>query len=404
MSSTSVRSAGVVTTGYMPSLDGWRALAVLGVMMAHDRPWTLFGYSSIHYKDFGGTGVDVFFAISGLLITSRILEEEKLCGRFDLRRFYIRRLCRIQPAALAYLAAIALLMLFGLAHQFGMLETPATWMAAVLLCTNFVYHPGDIPSLTGHFWTLAVEEHFYILLSLLLLMVKRWRAGVLAMLLVVFFLLPHLASTWAASSPRATQWHLGGLLLASLAAVMLGWRTSQALAVRVLRPWIVFLATPMLMLVRANLGSLRAHAGLVGLSALPKEVSFAVFHLTIFWLVATVYHPRSLTTRLLETSGFRLAGKISYSLYLWHVLVNYLWNFLGSTGVGPITHIENHWLRMLAERPSRYATAFAMAWLCYRYIEKPMIRLGHRLAPAATPGRLELADLPVEMRDARFTV
>ena len=90
-------------------------------------------------------------------------------------------------------------------------------------------------------------------------------------------------------------------------------------------------------------------------------------------------------------------GRISYSLYLWHILVNYLWNFLGSTGPGPIQHIPNHLLRSLAERPARFGTSFLVAYLSYRFIEKPLIRVGHRLAPAATPGRPELADLPLEM-------
>jgi peptidoglycan/LPS O-acetylase OafA/YrhL len=88
-------------TGYLPSLDGWRALAIVGVMITHDRPFDLFGHSSLNYKGYGGYGVYLFFAISGLLITTRILEEEEICGYFDIRRFYIRRIFRIQPAALA---------------------------------------------------------------------------------------------------------------------------------------------------------------------------------------------------------------------------------------------------------------------------------------------------------------
>jgi peptidoglycan/LPS O-acetylase OafA/YrhL len=65
-------------SGYLPSLDGWRAIAILGVMMTHDQPWVVLGHSNINWKGFGGWGVHLFFAISGILICTRILEEEKL--------------------------------------------------------------------------------------------------------------------------------------------------------------------------------------------------------------------------------------------------------------------------------------------------------------------------------------
>jgi peptidoglycan/LPS O-acetylase OafA/YrhL len=209
-------------TGYLPSLDGWRALAIVGVMITHDRPFDLFGHSSLNYKGYGGYGVYLFFAISGLLITTRILEEEKICGYFDIRRFYIRRIFRIQPAALAYLAVVAVLILIGVTH-----DSWGSWLAALALYTNFQYQPGVAVEYTGHFWTLAVEEHFYILLSLTLLLVKKYRTTALAVLFLGFTALTTLTygvrhgwydpQLW----PRSTQWQLGPLLLASLVALLL---------------------------------------------------------------------------------------------------------------------------------------------------------------------------------------
>ena len=71
-------------SGYIPSLDGWRAFAILGVMCVHDLKRSLAGHPLSPYQDIGGYGVYLFFAISGILITTRILEEESLCEFFDI--------------------------------------------------------------------------------------------------------------------------------------------------------------------------------------------------------------------------------------------------------------------------------------------------------------------------------
>ena len=121
-------------SGYLPSLDGWRAVAILGVLMTHDLPWSIGGYSTAAFRGYGGYGVYLFFAISGILICTRILEEESLIGRFHLKSFYIRRVLRIQPASLVYLAVIALLMLAGIVH-----ESWHYWRGALLFYANFLY-------------------------------------------------------------------------------------------------------------------------------------------------------------------------------------------------------------------------------------------------------------------------
>jgi peptidoglycan/LPS O-acetylase OafA/YrhL len=95
----------------------------------------------------------------------------------------------------------------------------------------------------------------------------------------------------------------------------------------------------------------------------------------------------------------RFIGRISYSLYLWHVVVNFLWHALLFSPTGPMAHLSHHWEWTLLERPARTATSFLLAILSYYLLEKPLIRVGHRLAPPATPGRPELADLPVETPD-----
>lgn len=104
-------------SGYLASLDGWRALAIIGVLFVHESPISIAGYSLSKWQRLGSLGVVLFFAISGILISGRILEEESLTGRFHLKLFYIRRLFRIQPCMWAYLLVIAILVLLGVLHE-----------------------------------------------------------------------------------------------------------------------------------------------------------------------------------------------------------------------------------------------------------------------------------------------
>ena len=87
-------------------------------MMTHDAPWSIGPLTNAGWRGWGGDGVYLFFAISGLLICWRILEEESLVGVFHLKSFYVRRLLRIQPAAIAYLLVVAGLRLAGWLHEY----------------------------------------------------------------------------------------------------------------------------------------------------------------------------------------------------------------------------------------------------------------------------------------------
>ena len=149
-----VRVRGTVTgqlattarSAYLPTLDGWRAIAVALVVLCHlaegQAPW----------RDASGDlGVSIFFGISGYLICTRLLDEDRSRGRISLRRLYLRRAFRILPPAFAYLTAITLLALLGVFHL-SLLEVAA----AALFFRNYV--PGNWDS--SHFWSLAVEEHF----------------------------------------------------------------------------------------------------------------------------------------------------------------------------------------------------------------------------------------------------
>jgi len=371
-------------SGYLPSLDGWRAFAILGVLMTHDMPWVVFGHSNAAWKGYGGYGVNLFFAISGVLICTRILEEEALVGQFRIGRFYIRRFFRIQPAAFAYLATIAILILTGIVHEHWHF-----WLGALFLYQNFLFHAQSFQSImdgyfTGHFWTLAVEEHFYILLSLFLLLVKRRRILILGASLVMLYLAQkvarHAGLYSADVSYRRSFWILQFLFLPAWFALLLRLPRIEAAARRYLTPWATFLSAFLLLSLLHIF-----HFGVVDFWSLKTidSVTNPLCLLLGLWVIATMLHPQSWTTRLLEWKPLRFIGRLSYSIYVWHLL-------FFCTGE-PETHITWTPMVFLGHRPQRYLATFVVAMLSYFLIEKRFIRYGHQLAPPATPGHADLA-------------
>ena len=162
-----------ILSGRIPSLDGLRAVSILLVVVCHlaatvDSP--LPGRPSWYFN--GAVGVDVFFAISGFLITTLLLRESERSGTISISRFYLRRALRILPAFWFYLTVLALLNRFGWVHLVG-----RDWIAALTYTVNFF-----LPTAYAvrHIWSLSVEEHFYIVWPLLFAFLGRNRATKLA--------------------------------------------------------------------------------------------------------------------------------------------------------------------------------------------------------------------------------
>lgn len=114
--------------GYLYTLDGWRAVAILAVLVDHVATYEFSSHSTLlSFTRVGANGVSLFFAISGFLICSRLLEEQAMFGRISLKGFYLRRACRILPAAMTYLLFIALAAVLGF-----IIVDPREWLATAL--------------------------------------------------------------------------------------------------------------------------------------------------------------------------------------------------------------------------------------------------------------------------------
>jgi peptidoglycan/LPS O-acetylase OafA/YrhL len=346
----------------MPTLDGWRAIAILSVIFHHDGIHTLGIFNTRWLYEFGGSGVDVFFAISGILICSRLLDEEKVFGRIHLKSFYIRRAFRILPPALLYLSVISVLgsMLF-------IAVSPGELLSSLFFCRNFphIFGVGSPSSgyFTTHFWSLALEEQFYFLLpGLLVFTPKRFRAPFLG--IIAFTILIHRILALQTHSWSLIQYHsdvrLDSLLVPALFAVLASHDGLRRLFQRYLRLWPLFVLGTLCVFPYGQNTAWRA--------------TFIVWAMPCI-VLGSVLNPKNIFGRILEFSPLKYIGRISYSLYLWQQLF-FVDHF------APV-----HTLGWLQSWPLRLFATFACAVISYHFLELPLTRLGHKLAPSATPGR-----------------
>ena len=287
--------------GYRPDIDGLRAVSVVVVMLFHLGVGAISG---------GFVGVDVFFVISGYLITS-IIAREIDAGVFTFAGFYERRIRRIYPALIVVLVA-TFVGAYAVVMPRDFLAFSRTLIAAPLFAANFMFLGGDgyfDPGATTkpllHTWSLGVEEQFYIVLPWLLMWASRGRRGAHRVAIVAAVV----AASFAASV-------IGGAV---------GWRQSYfLLPTRFFELGIgalVALARP-----RASQGW-RSALGLAGLAAIVASC-FLIDETTAFpgWVAAVpclgaagvILGEGGPAARLLATPPMVFIGRISYPMYLWH--------------------------------------------------------------------------------------
>lgn len=357
-------------SAYMPTLDGWRALSIGLVILHHSRvPDTIpiFGPLLQTLANLGEVGVELFFAISGLLICSRLLDEESRLGRIGVKGFYTRRFFRILPAAIFYLLVVAILAMFHVIPLF-----PLDWFGALLFFRNYAMlfeylHHSPLAShwYTGHFWSLSIEEHFYLVLPGVLVLFRGLRLWVLAGLAAAVAIwrsfLAHILHRQYGFNFR-TDTHVDALLIPAMIALALYPLMRSQSARRYIPAW----SFPLWIAIELGLLTTRV----------PFFFTLQAMVIPLL-ILSTVLHPNTVQGRILETRPLRWIGWISYSLYLWQQL------FFGVNFVG-----SPRGLAVLRKPPINLVALLVCATCSYYLIEKPFIRLGHKLAP-----RLQLSNL-----------
>lgn len=337
-------------SGYLPTLDGWRAVAILGVIVCHGVT-SLFrvGGPLPHERlaaltALGAYGVQIFFGISGFLITIRLIEEHDHRGTISLRDFYVRRALRILPASFAYLLAVVTLQMVGIVHV-----ESRSWIASLLFFKNFV---SDDSWYLSHFWSLAVEEQFYFFWPALLVIGGRSGATLAAVVGMAICI-----AAGQVFDVKALQFD--GILAGCLLALLFADPRAKAFLTRWLRfpVWLALLA----LLAGGILGKI-------------PSGGWWMSSVIAVLVAGTVLRSRTLAGRVLELKPLRSIGRWSYSLYLWQELFC-LMNFSPRP------------FGVLQEFPLNIVMSFGFAFLSFRVIEQPLIRLGHKLATPTSPGR-----------------
>ncbi len=273
----------------IPSLDGLRAISVSLVLIGH---LARAGHTPSFMATYAGTGVRVFFVISGYLITTILLSEHARTSTINLREFYIRRAYRILPAAGAF-------MLFAMIVYWHELS----WINVAAMLLYLVNYDATKPWMIGHLWSLGVEEQFYFLWPGVL---RRFERHKVAILLCVVAISPILNSL-------SRYFRLSNIVLASFPIVATTLATGCLLAIfgsklPKIRPWMAWAMLLVVIFSPYYSGDTRLKT-LFELFVLSPVVDGCVAGLLLH-VVQTPY-------RVLNVAPVVWLGRISYSLYLW---------------------------------------------------------------------------------------
>lgn len=315
--------------GYVPALDGIRAVAILLVI----------GYHYFALPPGGEVGVDLFFVLSGFLITALLLEERASRGMVSLRSFYVRRARRLFPALGVMVAVFLTVATVRGEHRVASAAAAVSYVGNILLAYGIapvINHSPMVP-----LWSLAEEEQFYMLWPCALLLLLRSRRVLIWLCLFIVVLLLYRAGLDTAGHSYTRLYygpdtHASGLLVGCLLAL---WRVRFGL----------------------NVGERGAKAAVVLVAAsavigwhVPGWAAWGqpMLELGSALLVVAALSQTELA-RGLSSPWLVWIGKRSYSLYLWHVPA--MWLIFGSL-----------------LRPLALALAFVLAACSYRFIEQPL--------------------------------
>ncbi len=355
--------------GYRPSLDGLRGVSILAVMSYH-----------IGLIRGGFLGVDIFFVLSGFLITTLLTDECSRSGSISLGKFYMRRALRLLPVLVVLaiacdFATVVFARMYLPPEAFVPVVFGMAYASLVVLfyVANWVMISGQTLWILGHTWSLSIEEQFYLLWPLCLLALLKWirHRG-----LILSFLAFGIAASllWRISLVRAhapvTRVFFGldtrfdELLVGCIVGVLASW----GLLATSRRPQL---------LLAAGAAAGAAILAVLLWRAVWREPAMLQGGVTVAAVSAgmliadMVARPSGWLARALGREPLVGIGRISYGLYLWHFPIVYGCGALAVDGTPPD----------FPRAALAIGLTFLVAVASYRWVERPMLRLKRRFAP-----------------------
>ena len=332
---------------YRREIDGLRTIAVGSVVLFH---------AGLPGFDGGYVGVDVFFVISGYLITAILLDDLD-GGRFSILKFYERRARRILPALSLVIAVTSLIAVSGVMLPDQLTRYFQSVVATALFAANFFFWwttdyfaPAAEESPLLHMWSLAVEEQFYLLFPIFLFLGWRWRRDwALPLMLLGGLVSLGLAEFASRAGPTANFYfpvtRVWELLAGSLVAVTLRGGVPERTA---LSPWLSGLG---LALVVASIVMVGGEFRYPSLWTVPSVLGTA--------LMIRYTRPDDPAGWLLALAPMVFIGQLSYSIYLWHQPL------MAFARISTFGHVEL-WVMLALS-----ALTIPLSWLSWRFVEQP---------------------------------
>lgn len=372
---------------FIPELDGLRGIAILLVLVSH------FGYFHpvggletvvLDITHAGWTGVDLFFALSGFLITGILLDSKD--ERRYFRNFYIRRTLRIFPLYFTYLL-VFFHVLVPVAHHFKVWGNvvPKGEIWYWLYCTNFLYVFDLGTQMLGPFWSLAVEEQFYLVWPLLVyFMPRRWMWRACAAVVAASWICRLVAAVgynyWGHAIWEATPTRIEPLAWGALVACIVRdpnlLRISRQAIGKIL--CVAGAGLAFTLAITRSSTQFTPWMSLIGFTCLSVLFAGMVFH------CSTETGSSSVLCRVARNSILRRFGKYSYGIYVLHMLVYYHLGTVvrgGMKAVGIPQNIPTAIVLMAVGIP----LSFFVAWVSWHVFEKHFIAMKDKFAPAEEP-------------------
>ena len=347
-------------TIYLKGLNGIRAIAAMAVIHAHtSMRLPDFGISELAHSDLAGFGVTVFFSLSGFLITFLLINEINETSSINIHKFYVRRVLRIWPLYFFYL----LINIFAV-YIFTNIFYPDRIGYYLTFLPNIPYVFGGQYPNVGHYWSLGVEEQFYLFWPVFILYARRNMLMSLLMFIGVFLMIKVGALLYFGGYSSEYTFiyvtRFDCMAIGALGAWVYKWYPLQA----------SYLAHTAVQIMAWSVIALTAFSRFHIFSVIDHEIMAAI---TVCLIIGQVMQEEKKSFISLENKYLDFLGKISFGLYVYHPLLIFL--------LSNIIHFEQYSLiNILCVYLVVLLISVLIAYISYRYLETPFLRLKNKFS------------------------